>query len=322
MEMLATTNTAEALAKGGDLLGGWHQHLAREVAAGQMASDTAETYRRGLEKFRQWGDAKIADGAQLDRLAVLEWIAEMRKDGKAPKSIAVWLGGARAFFQWALSEGRIPVDPTAGVKAGKRTGTRRHSKDRLSDEEIARLMDLASLSKRDRALIFLALYTAARSIELHRADIEDLKTAGKQMIFLVQGKGRIEKDDILVIASKIARAAIRDYLAELAEAGHRAGPLFVTERRFNDELRRISRRTLRRAVRNAFDAAGIIESTKTTHSLRHSAISKIVETTGDIRMAQKVARHSSVMTTEIYAHELSRLENPGEAHIKYGLAGE
>lgn len=322
MEMTLAANTAAALIRAGDPVSEWHQHLAREVAAGQMAADTSETYRRGLEKFKQWGEARIEAGANLDRLAVLEWIAELRSAGKAPKSIAVWLGGTRAFFQWALSEGRIPADPTAGVKAGKRSNTRRHSRDRLSDEEIARLMELASLSKRDRALIFLALYTAARSIELHRADIEDLKTAGEQMIFYVQGKGRIEKDDVLVIASRIARNAIRDYLAELSEAGHRAGALFVTERCFDDERRRISRRTLRRAVRNAFDAAGIIEPTKTTHSLRHSAISKIVENTGDIRIAQKVARHSSVTTTEIYAHELSRLGNPGEAHIKYGLAGE
>lgn len=125
-----------------------------------------------------------------------------------------------------------------------------------------------------------------------------------------------------MIAAKSARDAVRDYLAELAEAGHRSRPLFVTGRKFNGKLQRISRRTLRRAIRNAFDAAGIIEPTMTAHSLRHSALSKIIETTGDVRAAQKVARHSSVTTTEIYAHELDRLSNPGEAFIKFGLPGE
>lgn len=310
-----------------DLPSAWFSHLDREVSAGQMAADTAATYKRGFAKFQKWGQARQTSGAAIDRTAVLDWVADLRagKESAKPalaKSISVWLSGARAFFQWGLSRGHFPTDPTAGVKAGRRTNTRRHSRDKLTDEEIARLLGLASLTARNRALIWLALYTAARSVELWRADIEDLRTAGQQMILHVQGKGHTEKDEPLVIAAKSAREAIRDYLAELAEADHKAGPLFVTERLFNGQRQRISRRTLRRAIRDAFDAAGIVEPTKTAHSLRHSAISKIVEVTGDIRMAQKVARHSSVTTTEIYSHELDRLRNPGEAFIKFGLPGE
>lgn len=305
-----------------DLAEDWRAHLELQVKAGQMADDTAATYKRGFAKFQQWGQTRKTSGVAIDRTAVLDWIADLRTSGKSAKSISIWLSGARSFFQWGLSQGHFPADPTAGVKAGRRTNACRHSRDKLTDEEIARLLGLASLTTRNKALIWLALYTAARSVELWRADIEDLRTSGQQMLLYVQGKGHSEKDEPLVIAAKSARDAIRDYLAEMAEVGHRSGALFVTERKFNGVYQRISRRTLRRAVRNAFDAAGIIEPTKTAHSLRHSAISKIVETTGDIRLAQKVARHSSITTTEIYAHELDRLSNPGEAHIKFGLPGE
>lgn len=322
MEALARIETGALTETARNLPAEWFAHLEREVMAGQMAADTAATYKRGFAKFQTWGESRLAEGAAIDRSAVLDWIADLRASGKSAKSISVWLSGARAFFQWGLSQGSFPADPTAGVKAGKRSNTRRHAKDRLTDEEVARLLGLASLTNRNRALIWLALYTAARSVELWRADIEDLRTVGQQMLFFVQGKGRTEKDEALVIAAKSARDAVRDYLAELAEVGHRSGALFVTERKFDGEYQRISRRTLRRAIRDAFDAAGIIEPTKTAHSLRHTAISKIVEVTGDIRKAQKVARHSSVTTTEIYAHELDRLRDPGEAHIKFGLPGE
>lgn len=320
LELIETSAAIERPAR--DLAAEWAGHLTREVRAGQMADDTAATYQRGLAKFRQWAEGRTRSGAAVDRRAVLEWVADLKEGGKSAKSIGVWLSGARAFFQWGLSQGVFPSDPTAGVKPGKRTNTRRHRRDRLTDEEVGRLLNLSSLSLRNRALIWLALYTAARSVEMWRANIEDLRSVGQQTLLFVQGKGHTEKDEPLVIAAKSARDAIRDYLAELATAGHRSGPLFVTERKFGGVYQRISRRTLRRAIRDAFDAAGIVEPTKTAHSLRHSAISKIVETTGDIRLAQKVARHSSVVTTEIYAHELDRLSNPGEAFIKYGLPGE
>ena len=322
LEMVTIGNTGALERAARSLPAEWAEYLNLEVRAEQMASDTAATYQRGFTKFQEWGKARTVAGLPVDRAAVVEWVADLRAAGKSARSISVWLSGTRAFFQWGLSKGLFPSDPTAGVKAGRRTNTQRHSRDKLTDEEIGRLLSLASLTTRNKALIWVALYTAARSVELWRADIEDLRTVGQQMVLLVQGKGHSEKDEPLVIAAKSARDAVRDYLAELAQRGHVGGPLFVTGRKFDGHYRRISRRTLRMDVHEAFKAAGIVGKTKTAHSMRHSAISKIIEMTGDVRAAQKVARHSSVTTTEIYAHELDRLSNPGEAFIKFGLPGE
>jgi site-specific recombinase XerD len=261
----------------GDLVLEWHAHLDREVTAAQMSADTAATYRRGLARFQEWGQGQLTAGAQPDRRAVLEWVADLRARKLAVKTIAIWLTGARAFFQWAVSEGYIGADPTAGVKAGKRLNTKRHVRERLSDEEVGRLLSLASLSKRDRALIWLALFTAARSVELWRADIEDIRDTPDGMLFYVQGKGRSEKDEPLVIAAKVARDALRDYRAELAEHGHVSGPLFIGERRRGGQYERIARRTLRLIVKATFRKAGIIEPRKTAHSIRHTALSSSLD---------------------------------------------
>jgi len=50
------------------------------------------------------------------------------------------------------------------------------------------------------------LYTAARTIEVHRADVNDLTTQGGKLVLLVQGKGHIEKDDMLVLVGPAENA--------------------------------------------------------------------------------------------------------------------
>lgn len=305
-----------------DLVELWLTQLDRDVRAGQLARDTATTYQRGLAKFQTWGQERLALGEAVDRATVLEWVASLRERRLSSKTIAVWLAGVRAFFQWGVAHGHFPADPTAGVKPGRRVNTRRHVREQLADEEVARLLSLASLNKRDKALIWLMLYSAARAIELQRADLADLRDTKDGMLFYVQGKGHSEKDEPLVIAARAAREAIRDYRAELAERGHRNGPLFVTERQFQGAYRRISRRTLRRIVKTAFRRAGIIEPAKSTHSLRHTALSKALHNGADIRQVQRLARHASQATTEIYLHERERLANPAEQFIRFGFEEE
>lgn len=297
----------------------WHAHLDLQVRAGQMARDTATTYRQGMRKLTEWASQQ----ENWNRTLILEWVAALKAEGKAVKTVSIWLTGARCFFQWMLSEGRIVVDPTAGVRAGKNSG-KRHKRERLTDEEVAKLMKMASLSNRERALIWLMLYTGARGIELQRANIEDLKTGeGNDLLLYVQGKGRDEKDEPLVIAAKPAREAIRAYLAELAERKHTKGPMFVTERNFEGKPRRISRSTLRADIKGAFKRAGInVDRMKTVHSLRHSAARKALEGGADVRNVQKMLRHNTIQTTEIYVDESRRLTDAAERRISYGIEGE
>lgn len=313
-ESLTTTQTALAPSSP---IAEWHAHLDLQVRAGQMAKDTATTYRQGMRKLTEWASQQET----WDRRLILEWVAALKTEGKAVKTISIWLTGARAFFQWMLSEGRIVADPTAGVKAGRNPGNR-HKREPLTDEEVANLMKLASLSNRDKALIWIMLYTGARGVELQRANIEDIKTGdGNDMLLYVQGKGRSEKDEPLVIASKSARDVVRAYLAELAERKHTKGALFVTER--SKKPRRISRQTLRANIKKAFKKAGILgDGVKTVHSLRHKAARAMIEGGADIRNVQKTLRHNSLQTTEIYLNETRRLSDAAERVISYGVEGE
>ena len=65
-----------------------------------------------------------------------------------------------------------------------------------------------------------------------------------------------------------------------------------------------------------FRQAEVISPDKTSHSMRHSAITKIVKHAGPLK-AQEAAGHANLSTTMIYYHEQNRLDDPGEAYIDY-----
>ncbi|OQY99308.1 MAG: hypothetical protein B6D41_01630 [Chloroflexi bacterium UTCFX4] len=316
---LTTTDpTRRALASANDtneMLSDWLASLDLRVRAGELSDVSLKTYASGAQRFLA---SHALNANVLASDVVLEWLAELRAQGHKPASINTWLAGVRAFFDWAVSAQRAPFNPTHGIRGAKRTGTtRQHSRDELTDTEVKRVLAAADVSTpagvRDRALLSLMAYTAARSIELHRADLEHLRTEAGKLVLQVQGKGRIAADELLVISHPDAETALRDWLAI---RGDTPGALFVS---LSNATRgdRLSLRALRGMVKHYYGMAGVHGERKTTHSLRHAAITNAIRHGAPVQKVRAMARHASIETTMIYYHELDRIENPAESFINY-----
>lgn len=61
----------------------------------------------------------------------------------------------------------------------------------------------------------------------------------------------------------------------------------------------------------------MVGNAKTTHSLRHSAITNAIRRGASPMQVQAMARHASFDTTLGYYHEVSRLDDPAEDLIHY-----
>lgn len=293
-----------------DVVACWHSHLDAQASAGQLATNTARTYKRGLDRFLVWGR-----GRELSHRLVLDWIAELRERKLSPGTINTWLFSVRAFFDWAVSEEIYFTNPTTGIKSIRRRA-RGHKRGILSNGEMRRLLAL-ELDARDRAIIHLLAYTGCRAIELIRADLEDLIQAGDRQVLRVQGKGRQDKDEEIIIAHAAAGDALYKYLSA---RGGDVGPLF---RSASDRSRlgRLSLRGLQLIVKSAFRLAGIVSQDKTVHSLRHTACTSAIRRGAQLQDVQAMMRHSSPATTMIYYHREKRLTNPAEAFVAYEETG-
>lgn len=297
-----------------DLLDQWRASLDLAVAAGDISKTTGETYKRGIEKFLTWVDARGVD--QVTGATIQTWKADLLLNAIKPSSVNTWYAGVRRFFDWSVGAGLLAVNPTAGVKSVKRKNTgKRHLRNALTDREVLRVLaqpdQTTDQGKRDYAILALKAFCALRDVEIHRADLADLDTVNGLPVLRVQGKGSSEKDDLVVVASDRAQEALYDWLAV---RGNKPGALFVSlsHRSAGD---RLGLSAIRHLIIGYFRAAGIVDPRKTSHSMRHSAISKIARK--DLLKARQVARHVSIDTTMIYVHEADRLDNPGEALIEY-----
>jgi integrase len=184
---------------------------------------------------------------------------------------------------------------------------------------MVRVLDIArQASSRDRAILTLMAYTALRTVEVHRADLADLRTETGKLVLAVQGKGRRSKDEIVVIDNPEAVEALYTWLAQRGDA---PGPLFTS---MSDRNRagRLSLSAIRTIVKGMFKQAGIVDESKTTHSLRHTAITNAIANHASVTSVREMARHKNVETTMIYFHERDRIANAAEGYIQYRKAGE
>jgi len=293
------------------LVDDWQENLNLRVEAQEIKSDTAITYTRGVMKFIDWiGKVPAAPDT------IRQWKADLLKKGNKTASVNSWLAGLRSFFGWLAEQGEIPFDPTQAIKGAKRRGANQsHERELLTDREVLRLLAQPKRETfegaRDYAILCVMVYTAARGIELHRADLEDLRTMDSALVLKVQGKGRDEKGETLVLHWE-AENAVRDWLAL---RGQEAGALFISSSN-KSKGKRLSRRAIREIVKGYMDAAGL-HGNKTTHSLRHTAITNAIRHGVPIQKVKGMSRHASLDTLMIYYHEVDRLTDPAERHISY-----
>ena len=151
-----------------------------------------------------------------------------------------------------------------------------------------------------------------RTIEVSRANIEDLRNLGGEMILYVQGKGRKDRTEFVKIPDPLLRA-INDYLSLRGNAPDDA-PLFAGIGNRNRDGRMCTR-TISQIAKKAMRSAGYNSRRLSAHSLRHSAVTLSLLAGQSIQEVQSFARHANISTTTIYSHAVDRIRSTCEASI-------
>ena len=265
---------------------------------------TVETYTKSLRAFFSWMyEHSITRPTYEDVKAYRDYILQQHK----PSTVQAYIFIVRRFFEFTEAQGLYP-NVCGKIKGA--TLSRSPKKDYLTSGQVKDMLsgiDTASAQGlRDKAIVSLMVACGLRDIEVSRANVEDLRALGDNTVLFLQGKGRDERNEFVIVPPQVEKA-IRTYLKDRGSVSG-TEPLF-TSLSNNSKGQRMSTRSISGICKTAMVSAGYESNRLTAHSLRHTAITLALLSGATAQEAQQFARHKSINTTMIYAHNLEALRN-------------
>lgn len=271
---------------------------------------TIETYTRAIRQFMKW--LQVNGITHPTRADILAYRDELKTTVK-PSTVQSYIIAVRQFFKWLYQEGQY-ANIAENVKGAKLDKS--HKKDALTSRQIKGVLasiDTADINgKRDYAIFALMVTGGLRTIEVARANIEDIRTLGDATVLYIQGKDRDEKTEYVKLAEPIEKA-IRAYLTARSKA-EAIAPLFVSHSN-NNNRERLTTRSISGVIKRRLVEAGYNSDRLTAHSLRHTAGTLNLLNGGTLDETQQLLRHSNINTTMIYLHHIDRANNQSESRI-------
>lgn len=282
---------------------------------------TTKGYITCLRQFAHWITATgRTQPERTDILAYKEYLngANFGRTGTETLKAGTkqqYLRAVKHFFKWTAAEGIYPniADNIHGVKVSHDT----HKKDALDREAVKEIADQidrgTEAGKRLYAMYLLCISCGLRTIEINRANVEDIKQTGSRTYLYLQGKGHSEHDQPVLLIPEV-KEALQDYLNSRADKPTAKSPLFVSTSN-RSKGKRIAATTISTMLKEALVNAGYDSDRLTAHSLRHTSGTGAYKATGNIYLAQKHQRHADPSTTEIYVHAEEREERNTEQQV-------
>jgi integrase/recombinase XerC len=286
-----------------DLVAEFLTYLEKER---DVSPNTLRAYGRDLAEFTAYLASYYGAGAWswqgIDRLAIRGFLAHLTRRGVSKRTAARSLSAVRSFFRFLDRAELVDVNPARAVGSPK---LEKYLPQYLDLPQMGTLFAAAETRAqggrftdvRNLAILELFYSGGLRLSELRGVNRDSLDLFTNQV--KVRGKGRKER---IVPLGDRAVLALRNYEAKRDELLRAVGPKADRTAFFLSSTgKRISTRALQNAVTSMLDlvseSAGL-----STHSLRHTFATHMLDAGADLRAVQELLGHASVQTTQIYTH--------------------
>lgn len=264
--------------------------MVEEFISTVANSNTADAYRRDVERFLNWlGADKLTE---LEPEDLLNYVAYLRDDdGLEASSINRKLSSIRAFLRWAVLTKRARPEVFSAAQVVKGVKAPKKLPRPLTPAEVELLLAQPNLSTyagaRDYAFINFLLSTGVRLSEAIALNVENLQFDEDGGQVIVWGKGSKERP---VFFDNETASALVYYLG--MRGNPKEGPIFT-----NEKGDRISHRWMQRTLKAYGEAAGIEVH---PHKLRRTFAVDALNATRDIKSVSTLLGHEDIRTTEVY----------------------
>ena len=294
-----------------DHVAAWGEHLEARQCSGSHCTQAVARVTRMCSECRMvfWSD--------IDAGKVEGWLARSRKDGMGNRTSNSYLSSAKAFCEWMKNSGYASENPLSRLgKVNEAIDIRRDRRE-PTEQELGALIAVAlisdktywNMSGQDRAI----LYTLGARTGLRWGEIKSLTRSSFDLesepptVTITAGAAKNRRTDTIPLRPEVA-ASVKAYFKEhpglpLAKAlpmpvGAKGGTIMECDMKVA-------------GIEKVDEIGRILDF----HSLRHYFISSLARAGVHPKIAQDLARHSSIeLTMRRYTH--TRLESRVDALAK------
>ncbi len=244
--------------------------------------------------FRRWSDISAS--------RVQAYLAEQRGNGLSAQTSNFYLQAVKQFCRWMVRDGRAPDSALAHLQGVNVKTDRRHDRRALKTEELRKLLATTEsgptrfgMTGPQRALLYtVALETGLRASELRSLTPTSFDLDARPPTITVEaGYSKHRRQDTLPIRESLA-GQLRGVLGGAGD-GERIfnmPPSTNTARMFRADLADVG-------IPYRDDAGRVAD----VHALRHTFVSNLVAGGVHPKLAQALARHSTItLTMDRYTH--------------------
>ena len=279
------------------------EHLRGER---DVSPNTVLAYERDLSElvafFSSYYGGEGWSWQGVDRLAIRGFLAHLTRRGLSKRSIARALSAVRGFYRFLHRNEVVDANPARAVGSPKLERYLPSYLDRAQIDLVFQAAELRAMEGRyndvrNLAILELFYSTGMRLSELRGIDRGALDLVSQQV--RVMGKGRKQR---IIPVGDHASLALRNYEAKRDELARTVGGKVDRMAFFlSAQGKRLSTRSIQLIVTKFLaqvdESAGL-----TTHSLRHTFATHLLDAGADLRAVQEFFFFNDTATTEIYTH--------------------
>ncbi len=259
---------------------------------------TIDAYRKDVERFLQFvTERKVKRPEAIKRDLVVSYLGSRKDEGASPASVNRYYMAIRSYCKWLCVSEVLARDICIGVSAPR---NKRKELQVPTHEQIDIIMKSPDCCTRegvrDRAILELLYSSGLRSSELYNLKLSDVTSTS-----VLIRCGKRDKPRCLPISTTAAywiNCYVEHHRKDHYCALMSKDILFLTL-----DGRKLTQMSLRNIVRKHARKAGI--DNITTHTIRHTCATHLLEAGADLRFIQDMLGHVNIATTQFYTHQSS-----------------
>lgn len=240
---------------------------------------------------------------EITHLYIRSWLASLKDDAMAAKSINRKISTLRSFFKYAVKTSVITQSPMSKIIAPK--GEKRLPQF-VADKDMATLLNHVTFTpdwkgQTERLLILLFYNTGMRLSEV--IGLKESSVNYGSGALKVLGKGSKER---MIPISKELLQELKMYMEAKRDLKHLVAVpnLLVTEKG-----KSLAPRQVYTTVKNYLSLVTTIDK-RSPHILRHTFATHLMNNGADLNAVKELLGHSSLAATQVYTHNtIEKLKN-------------